>query len=124
MTAQDDKAFAYGVYEAINTKNIAALEELFDPHVIRHAAGEVGIESVKNAVKNAFTTFPDTRFVVEDMVAEGDKVALRVTVHGVPIAPGEPLPIIMEIFRIENGRVAEVWGAGTMRQPTASDTRA
>jgi hypothetical protein len=34
---------------------------------------------------------------------------------------GHPLPIIMEIFRIENGRVAEVWDAGTLRQ---SDTYA
>jgi len=113
MTAADIRALGYRVYEAINTRNIAALEELFDPQVIRHAAGETGIESVKNAVTNAFTTFPDKRFVVEDLLVEGDKAALRVTVHGVPTAPGQPQPIIMEIFRIENGRVAEVWGAGT-----------
>ncbi len=115
MTAADIKALGYRVYEAINTKNIAALEELYDPHVIRHAAEEAGIESAKNAVTSAFTAFPDMRFVVEDLVAENDKIALRVTIHGVPTAPGEPLPIIMEIFRIENGRVAEVWGAGTLR---------
>ena len=57
--------------------------------------------------------------MVEDLIAEGDKVALRVAVHGIPTAPGEPLPIIMEIFRIENGRVVEVWGAGTSRRPGA-----
>ncbi|GHO47592.1 nuclear transport factor 2 family protein [Ktedonospora formicarum] len=51
--------------------------------------------------------------------AEGNKVALRVTVHGVPTPPGEPLPLILEIFRIENGRVAEIWGAGTLRRPDA-----
>src|SRR4051812_16290349 len=107
----DIRALAYRVYEAINTRNIAALEELFDPHVIRHAAGETGIESVKNAVTSTFTTFPGKRFVVEDVLVEGNKVALRVVIHGVP---QQPLPIIMEIFRIENGRVAEVWGAGTL----------
>jgi hypothetical protein len=26
---------------------------------------------------------------------------------------------VLEIFRIENGRVAEIWGAGTLRQPDA-----
>ncbi|MEO6891675.1 MAG: ester cyclase [Ktedonobacteraceae bacterium] len=87
-----------------------------DPHIIRHAI-EVGTESAKKALANAFATFPQTRFVVEDLIAEGDKVALRVTAHGVPTPPGEPLPFIMEIFRIENGRVAEIWGAGTLRQP-------
>jgi hypothetical protein len=40
-----------------------------------------------------------------------------VTIQGVPVPPGAPLPLIMEIFRVENGRVAEIWGAGTMRQP-------
>src|SRR5437588_12252000 len=114
MTTADIRSLGYRVYEAINARDIAALEELFDPHVIRHAAGETGIESVKNALASAFpTTFPDKRFVVEDVLVEGDKAALRVTVHGVPVAPGQPQPVIMEIVRIENGRVAEVWGTGT-----------
>ena len=117
MTATDSKALGYRVYEAINAKNIAALEELFDPHVIRHAAGETGIESARRALLNAYAAFPEQRFVVEDLIAEGDRVALRVTIHGVPTVPGEPLPLIMEIFRIENGRVAEVWGAGTLHLP-------
>jgi predicted SnoaL-like aldol condensation-catalyzing enzyme len=116
MTAADNKALAYHVYEAINTKNIAALEDLFDPNIIRHAVGEKGIESAKNAVTNAFTTSPDKRFVIEDAIAEDDKVALRVTIHGLPTAPGESLPIIMEIFQIRNGRVVEIWGAGTLRR--------
>jgi predicted ester cyclase len=118
MTAADNRTLGYRVYEAINAKDVALLDELFDPHVIRHAAGETGIESARKALVNAFTTFPDQRFVVEDLIAEGDRVALRVTVHGIPVASGQPLPIIMEIFRIENGRVVEVWGAGTLRLPT------
>jgi predicted ester cyclase len=117
MTVADNRTLGYRVYEAINAKDVAALDELFDPQVIRHAAGEIGIESARKALTNAFTTFPDQRFVVEDLIAEGDKVALRVTVQGIPVPPGQPLPIIMEIFRIENGRVAEVWGAGTLRLP-------
>ena len=119
MTIADSKAIAYRVYEAINAKDIATLEELFDPQVIRHAARETGIENARKAMESAFATFPDQRFVVEDVIAEGDRAALRVTVHGVPMIPGEPLPIIMEIFRIANGRVVEVWGAGTLRLPEA-----
>jgi predicted ester cyclase len=117
MTAADNRAIGYRVYDAINAKDIAALEELFDPGVIRHAAGEIGIESAKNAMVQAFAVSPNMRFVVEDLLVDGDKVALRVTVHCVPVAEGQPLPMIMEIFRIEHGRVAEIWGAGTMRQP-------
>jgi len=117
MTAADIRALVYRVYEAINAMDVAALDELFDPHVIRHAAGEVGIESARKALTSAFTSFPDKRFVVEDVLVDGDKAALRVTIHGIPVAPGQPLPLIMEIFRIENDRVAEIWGAGTLRLP-------
>ncbi|MBE3560630.1 MAG: hypothetical protein IMW89_15635 [Ktedonobacteraceae bacterium] len=54
MTATDNKALASRVYEAINTQDLAALDELFDPHIIRHAMGEVGIERARAAVTNAF----------------------------------------------------------------------
>jgi predicted ester cyclase len=117
MTAVDMRAIGYRVYDAINTRDVAALEELFDPNVIRHAAEETGIESAKKALASAFATDPDKRFVVEDLLVDGDKIALRVTVQGMPVAPGQPHPIIMEIFRIENGCVAEIWGAGTLRRP-------
>ena len=119
MTTAEIRALGYRVYEAINTQDLATLDKLFDPHITRHAMGEVGIESARAAVTNAFAIFPQTRFVVEDLVAEGDKVALRVTVHGIPTPAGEPLPLILEMFRIENGRVAEIWGAGTLRPPDA-----
>lgn len=119
MTATDNKALAARVYEAINAQDLATLDELFDPHIVRHAMREVGIESARKAVINAFATFPQTHFVIEDMLAEGDRVALRVTVHGMATLPEEPLPLIMEIFRIENGRVAEIWGAGTLRRSYA-----
>jgi predicted ester cyclase len=117
MTVADNRTLGYRIYEAINAKDIEALDELFAPDVIRHAARETGRESARSALTRAFATFPAQRFVVEDVIAEGDKVALRVVVHGIPVPPGEPLPIIMEIFRIENGCVAEVWGAGTLRMP-------
>jgi len=119
MVPDEIRSLPYQVYEAINTRDFAALEALFDPHVIRHAAGETGIESAKNAMTNVFMAFPEMRFVVEDVLVDGNKAALRVTVHGVPTAQGQPQPIIMEIFRIENGRVAEIWGAGSMRLPAA-----
>lgn len=102
MTATDIRALGYRVYEAINAQDIAALDELFDPQVIRHAAGEVGVESAKKALVKAYAAFPNQRFVVEDLLVDGDRVALRVTIHGVPVAPGQPQPIIMEIFRVAN----------------------
>jgi predicted SnoaL-like aldol condensation-catalyzing enzyme len=36
-----------------------------------------------------------------------------VTVHRGPPEPGISPPMILEIFRVADGRVAEIWGAGT-----------
>lgn len=119
MNAEEIRALVYRVYEAINTSDSQGLEEVFDPYVRRHAAGETGIESVKKAVASAFTTYPEKRFVVEDVLVDGNKAALRVVIQGVPTVAGQPLPTIIEIFRIENGRVVEVWGAGSSPRPQA-----
>lgn len=35
------------------------------------------------------------------------------------VGSGQFWHIILEIFRIENGQVAEIWGAGTLRRPTS-----
>jgi len=115
VTSANNKALVYRVYEAINAKDFAAMKELFTPNFVSHALEDAGIESGEEALKQASAAFPDQRFVVEDVVVEGNKAALRVTIHGVP---QQPPPIIMEIFRIENGQVAEVWGAGTLRLPS------
>lgn len=113
------KALGYRVYDTFNSRNIEAVDELFAPQVCSHASGIRGRDGVKSALTSLYEAFPDIRFVVEDIIAEGDKAALRVTVHGIPVEPEQPQPIIMEIFRVEDGQVAEVWGAGTLRPSLA-----
>jgi predicted ester cyclase len=116
-TTDEVRALGQRVYDAINAHDLATLEQLFAPGVVRHAMGEVGFEAARRAVSEMYATAPDTRFQVEDLVAEGDRVALRVTVHRGTPDPGTVPQAIMEIFRIEHGRVAEIWGAGTPARP-------
>jgi steroid delta-isomerase-like uncharacterized protein len=61
--------------------------------------------------------FPDSQFIVDDVIAEGDRVAVRhrlqgthqAEIQGIP-ATGRPVEIGgIVIFRIENGQVAEAW---------------
>ncbi len=64
--------------------------------------------------------FPDSYFTVEDMIAEGDKVATRKTFHGthqgefMGIPPtGQQVSIgLIDIVRIVDGRVVEHWAMG------------
>jgi predicted ester cyclase len=109
MTVDELRQLGRQVYDIINAQDVARLDDVFTQGIVRHAAGQVGIDHAKQAVAQAFASAPDTRFHVEDVFAEGDRIALRVTVH----RNGSPAAMIMEIFRVENGRVAEIWGAGT-----------
>jgi len=76
MSLADNRAIAYRVYEAINAQDVATLDELFDPNIIRHAAGEVGIQKAREALQKAFAGGAIKRFVVEDVLVDGDKAAL------------------------------------------------
>jgi predicted ester cyclase len=117
MDTDELRSLGRRVYDAINAHDLATLEQLFAPDIVRHAMGEVGFEPARAAVANLFAVAPDTRFQVEDLVAEGDRVALRVTVHRGEPAPGTIPQTILEIFRVEHDRVAEIWGAGTPAHP-------
>jgi steroid delta-isomerase-like uncharacterized protein len=63
------------------------------------------------------TAFPDSRFIVDDVIAEGDRVAVRHHLQGTHqaelqgvSATGRQVEVnAIVIFRIENGMVAEAW---------------
>ncbi len=64
-----------------------------------------------------FKAFPDSHWTIEDLIAEGDKVISRVVQRGthetewlgVP-ATGDKIEVgIINIFRIENGKIVQVW---------------
>jgi steroid delta-isomerase-like uncharacterized protein len=87
--------------------------------------GILGMNEVISACRAAFEHLDVT---VEDMVAEGDRVAARFTARGIHRGAFMGLPATgrnitmtgIEIFRIENGKIAELWGEadllGLMRQ--------
>jgi hypothetical protein len=52
--------------------------------------------------------FPGIRVVAEDILVDGDKVAVRSSVIGTGTADGGPHPMLFEIFRVEDGRLAEM----------------
>lgn len=61
--------------------------------------------------------FPDARFTVEDMVAEGDRVAARLTMRGTHLGPLNGVPPTgrtvvvsgMSLERVADGRSVEGW---------------
>lgn len=83
------------------------------------SSGVQGMNEVITACRAAFEHLDVT---VEDMVAEEDKVAARFTARGIHKGAFMGLPATgksitmtgIEIFRIENGRIAELWGEANL----------
>jgi predicted ester cyclase len=74
------------------------------------------------------TAFPDLRFEIEDLIAEGDTVAGRLTMNGTHTGPLMGMPPTgrkvrqahMHFVRFRDGKAIEHWGVrddmGMMRQ--------
>jgi predicted SnoaL-like aldol condensation-catalyzing enzyme len=64
-----------------------------------------GIEAVKQFSKEVHDSNPGASAHIDDMIAEGDKVVVRVTARGV----AEPWSVIT-IYRVADGKIVEDWG--------------
>ncbi len=120
MSVEENKAIIRRWAEVWHARDMAAVDEVLTPDYVRHDPNipEVrGPEAEKQLMMTYFTAFPDLRFSVDDIVAEGDMVVTRLTVHGthqgelLGIPPtGKQVAIsAIEIFRIAEGKIVEQW---------------
>src|SRR5215204_4767351 len=68
----------------LNGRDLGVLDQVFasDFHWHGNSLGEVaGLENFKQVIAPLFAAFPDMTIEVEDLIAEGDKVACRFTAH-------------------------------------------
>lgn len=101
-----------------------AAKELLAPDFTLHVPlpAAPGVQGISDVVTACRAAFEHLNVTMEDMVAEGDRVAARFTARGVHMGAFMGLPptgksIIMtgvEIFRIENGKIAELWGEANL----------
>ncbi len=90
MATERAKELARRVWdEAWNEGDLAVVDEaLAADGVDRHALDADDIRAhLKQAITEFRTGFPDLRAEVEDMVAEGDRVAMRVALAGTHTGP-------------------------------------
>ncbi|TDD79212.1 hypothetical protein E1293_23970 [Actinomadura darangshiensis] len=111
MTARDDaRNLVLRMQECFNTRRFDQAADLFTPDFFSHPLGAAGFEAGKDAWRTIVARFPDMRVAAEDILVDGDRVAIRSSVEGtVPLEGGAP-PMLFEIFRIDGGRLAEMWG--------------
>jgi predicted SnoaL-like aldol condensation-catalyzing enzyme len=113
MTAET-KSIGLRMYEAFNARDLSNLNAVLAEDFVSHPLGTTGIAPVAQAWSGLFAACPDIRVTVEDMLVDGDKVAVRSLPHGVPGGEREAAPAMMEIFRVRQGRIAELWGVSAL----------
>ncbi|MCB0939834.1 MAG: nuclear transport factor 2 family protein [Mycobacterium sp.] len=100
-----------------NTKDFALAEELLGDTVTRHEVGEVHVLTHEEAVRRVVDTwemFDDIRFDLNLIVVgdDGEHVGL-VYQSPMRLKDGTEITIgSMEIFRVVDGRITEVWNCG------------
>jgi predicted SnoaL-like aldol condensation-catalyzing enzyme len=95
-------------YEAaLNKKDFEAASKYFGPKYIQHnPTAPDGIEGFKGFLAFLREKFPNSHSEIKKVFAEGDYVILHV--HSVR-EPGTRGRAIVDIFRLENGKIVEHW---------------
>jgi len=123
MAAEQNKALIVRfVEELFNRGNMGIVGEIFAPDFIEHEQlppgipiGREGVKVMTTMLRNAF---PDFKATIDDILAEGDKVVVRMTwsgtqkgeFMGVPAAGKRVSFGVIDIIRITNGKLVEHWG--------------
>ena len=93
--------------KAINDKDFEAASRYMGPHYIQHNPGAAdGAEGLKAFLAFLREKFPGSHSEIKRVFADGDYVILHV--HNVP-TPGSRGNAIIDIFKLENGKVVEHW---------------
>jgi len=126
MATEDYKAFIRQRFEsAWNSDNSAALDELYSPDNIHHfgnTPGRLGPDEIRRMIKAWRDAIPDYRCSIEEVVAEGDTVAVLLQFTGTHTSA--PLTVSsrtaqpknrkfreseMIMFKLKHGKIVESW---------------
>ena len=103
--------------------DLGVLDEILTADFVDHEEGPPGspdgIEGVKFFVGAFRDAFSDMQVTIEDAIESGDRLAIRATMRGthdgelmgVPARGSRVELTMIDIVRVEDGRVAEHWGA-------------
>jgi len=121
MSTEENKALVRREYElGVNTKNFTVRDEVLASNFVAHFPGHEplqGIDAFRQFTSAFFTAFPDLETTIEDLIAEGDKVAVRQTWRGTHTSDFLHIPptgkqvtfTSIEVYRVAGGKLAEEW---------------
>ena len=106
MSLEEIKAIAQRWQEEVfNKRNLNAIDELLDTDYVLHTTNIRGIAAAKEQFSKIIRDSPDLHATMEDIIAEGDKVAYRWTWR----EGGKVSSTGITILRIVDGKIVEDW---------------
>lgn len=105
---------------AWNEQDYTGLDAVLADDILMHFRGQsfpTSLADLKQLVAAWRAGFPDLHFVVEDLIEEGDRVVVRLTLSGTHqgvwmgvVPTGRAMRVSeMMIFRFEDGQLVEMW---------------
>ena len=104
--------------QVLNKQQHDLAEEFLAENIELHGSGLApGLDVVKQWLTMFAAAFPDGHQVIEDMVAEEDRVVARTTLNGTQQGEMQGIPATgksvsissITIFRMDNGKITEGW---------------
>jgi predicted ester cyclase len=135
MSAEENKALVRRWFTELDNRNLSIIDELLPEDYVDHNPPlpdmPPGRDGVRQASLALLAAFPDAVHILEDQMAEGDKVMTRLTTRATfqgEILGLQPSGRVVEVsgiavHRVANGQLVEHWAsmdmAGFMYQITA-----
>ena len=126
MSTEDNKALVRRFVQAQNEKDLAALEQMMSPDFVDHSVlpGQASTrEDYLRVVAEDQAAFSEARLIIEDQIAEDDKVMNRLTVRGahdqgifwgMPPTGVKLETTAITVNRVVGGKIAEEWSEGSV----------
>jgi len=116
MSLEENKAIVRKFIEAYNKRNLDLIDDFVAQDYVDHT-NQVDREGLKQLFNMGLKAFPDWHETIEDIIAEGDKVWVRLSYTGTHrgeflglAATGKKITSrAVDIYRIVNGKLAEYW---------------
>ena len=119
-STEDHKAVVRRVYEEFtNQRQLDLAGQLFGSEFVDHGAPATrrGVAGVQETTRLFLAAFPDFKFEIEAMIAEGDLVHVRGSISGTQLGTYAGLPgsgkharwSAMDDFRFQDGKIVERW---------------
>ena len=106
-------------YEAWGQQDLETAAAMVTEDFINNSSTSQGREGIYEEGQFWFSAFPDAKVSIEELLADGDKVVARVSTtathrgefFGAPPTGNSVEISEIDIFRVENGLIAEAWAA-------------